>query len=182
MDKYPHYRGQFVYLNILSPSRTRVQAYQNLRRDILDISERVNFKYATDVWSPIYLVERSLDPADLFAIFRNADLGIVSSLHDGMNLVAKEYVAAAQPKNSRLILSEFTGAAKDLADAILINPYDPDQFAEAVKSAIEMPQKEREARMISLKQQVKERNVFEWAGRFMDELTGIKAPQNQKKK
>jgi len=175
LEKYPEYKGQFVFLMVVSPSRTLVPAYQNLRRDVLELAEKINFKYTVDVWWPIHLIERSFSPSDIYSLYRNADLAVVSSLHDGMNLVAKEYVAAAHPKRGRLILSEFAGAAKELTDAFLVNPYDTEQFADTIKTALEIPLKEREARMQSLKTQVRDKNVYRWAGKFLTELTDVKS-------
>ena len=112
----------------------------------------------------------------MHAFLRMAEIGIVSSLHDGMNLVAKEFVAAKTDLEGVLILSEFAGAARELSDALIINPYDTEQFADAIRRALEMAPEERQERMTRMRRQVEENNIYRWAANFLAELTSVPIP------
>lgn len=170
LEKYPELIGKFTFIQGGVLSRIHVQKYKDLNDDINATVERINWKYSSDSWQPIVMVRRHFNPKELIALYRMADLCVVSSLHDGMNLVAKEYIAAAKPDKGMLILSLFTGASRELTDAILINPYAPERFAEALKTALEMPPEEKEKRMAKMKEQIAENNIYKWAGKIIQAL------------
>jgi trehalose-6-phosphate synthase len=139
-----------------------------------DAYEKTNWKYSEAGWKPIVYLKRHFSHEEIRHYYALADLCIVSSLHDGMNLVAKEYVGAKVDGSGMLILSKFTGAARELTDAVLINPYATEEFADAIKFAIEMPTDERKARMASMRRVVSTNNVYRWAGNIITELTALK--------
>jgi trehalose-6-phosphate synthase len=135
--------------------------------------ETINWKYRSEDWKPIIHIKEHLSPATLHAFRRIADFFIVSSLHDGMNLVAKEYVASRVDEDGVLILSRFTGAARELTEALLINPYATDELAETIKEAIEMSPAARKKRMHKLREIVQNNNIYRWAGKIATELSNI---------
>ncbi|OGC07013.1 trehalose-6-phosphate synthase [candidate division WOR-1 bacterium RIFOXYD2_FULL_36_8] len=173
-EKYPEFIGKFTFIQAGVLSRIHIQRYKDLNDEINAQVERINWKYCNDScngnWSPIILVRRQFSQKELVAIYVMADICIVSSLHDGMNLVAKEYIATADPKKGMLILSRFTGAARELTDALLVNPYAPDAFADSIKTGLEMPQDEKEKRMLKMKSIVSENNIYRWAGKIIQSL------------
>ena len=150
-----------------------IKKYRELNAEIDDLVEEVNWKYKSDAWKPIIFVREHLSPITLLAFNRLAHFCIVSSLHDGMNLVAKEFVSSRSDEDGVLILSRFTGAARELAEALLINPYATDDFAESIKKAIEMPKEQKRTRMRKLRQVVEENNIYRWAGDIISELASL---------
>ena len=174
LEKYPEYRKRFVYIQIGAPSRTHIKRYHDFAAEVDEIIQKKNWKYSDESWQPIIYLNRNLPPEEIEAYYGVGDLCIVSSLHDGMNLVAKEYVAAKRGADAMLILSRFTGASRELADAVLINPYSIEEFADAIKFAIEMPAEERRMRMENMYKIVAENNVYRWAGNIITELTAMK--------
>ncbi len=168
LEKYPEFQGRFCYVQIGSLSRIHLDTYKKLNDDINSLVERINWKYSSDHWSPIVFVRRYFTPQQLLSIFRMANVCLVTSLHDGMNLVAKEFVAAND--KGMLVLSKFTGAARELSDAIQMNPYNHDQVAEALKQALTMPEKERKSRMKKMKNIIQENNIYNWAARIIQAL------------
>ena len=137
------------------------------------VAEEVNWRFGTEDWTPVVLARRHISHPDIYALYRRANLCIVSSLHDGMNLVAKEYVASRTDGDGVLILSRFTGASRELETALLINPYDTESFADAIRDAVEMPEDERRARMDKMRGIVSENNVFKWAGKVVAEIARL---------
>lgn len=176
LEKYPQYRGRFTFVELGAPSRTHIRRYRDHIAQLETIADEINWKYQTGDWQPIHFLVAHHDVRAVHAFLTMASMCIVSSLHDGMNLVAKEYVAAQAAREGVLILSEFAGAARELADAIIINPYDTEQFAEAIHSGVEMKAAERHARMDRLYQTVQEHNIYRWAATF---LTTLAATRNQ---
>ena len=176
LEKYPQYRGRFTHVALGAPSRTHIPRYREHLDRIEALADEINWKYQTDSWKPIRFLIAHHDAKTVHAFLRMAPMGIVSSLHDGMNLVAKEYVAAQAGGDGVLILSEFAGAARELADALIVNPYDIEQFAEALRAGIEMDAAERRARMQRLSRQVEEHNIYRWAANFLTELAATRAP------
>ncbi|MBN1526429.1 MAG: trehalose-6-phosphate synthase [Candidatus Omnitrophica bacterium] len=174
LEKYPEYRNKFVFIQLGAPSRTHIKRYHDLMAEIDELVEKVNWKYMEGEWKPIIYVKRHLSPEDIKPFYKMADTCIVSSLHDGMNLVAKEYVSAKNDLNGSLILSRFTGAARELTDAVQINPYAIEEFAESIKYALEMPPEERARRMENMRKSVAENNIYRWAGAMITELTALK--------
>ena len=174
LEKYPPYQGQFTFVQIGAPSRGHLKRYQDLMAEVEAEANRINARFQTDKWKPIVFLNRQHNHQEIQKYYRAADLCLVTSLHDGMNLVAKEFVAARHDERGVLILSCFTGAANELRDALLINPYDIDQTAEAIRCALEMDPEEKELRMQSMRKTVREHNVYRWAGSLIAELCELR--------
>jgi len=173
LEKYPEYQNKFVFVEAAAPSRTRIPAYMELDEEITKLVDQINWKYQRGYWEPIMFIEEKLGINKLLALYRTANVCIVSSLKDGMNLVAKEFIAANVDCNGVLILSRFAGATEELEDAIIINPYDIEGFADAIKDALEMPIKERRKRMNNLRANVRKNNVYKWLTDFISESAKI---------
>ncbi len=170
LEKHPELIGKVVLLQIGVLSRIHLKQYKDLNDEINDLIEDINWKYANGSWKPIIFIRQQYSFSQLTALYRLSDVGIVSSLHDGMNLVAKEYIASCSDAKGMLILSQFTGAARELLDAILINPYDRMQFSEGLYQALMMPEEERAKRMGKMREQIMVNNIYRWAGRIISEL------------
>jgi trehalose 6-phosphate synthase len=173
LEDNPEYREKVVFIQAGMPSRTQIDRYQNLMQQTDEIVENINNKYGTDSWKPIILLTRQLTVPALNALRRISRFCIVSSLHDGMNLVAKEYVAARNDEDGVLILSKFTGAAIELSDALLINPFAINEFALKIKEALEMPEDERRRRMKNMREIVAVNNIFRWGADNVSKLINI---------
>jgi trehalose 6-phosphate synthase len=156
-----------VFLQVASPSRTLIERYGQLNNDVTTLVERINARFASGDWKPIVLQHRHTEPPEIFRMYRAADLCYVSSLHDGMNLVAKEFLAARSDERGVLILSKFTGAARELAEALMVNPYDIEEASRALAAALRMPDEEQAARMRAMRRLVSEFNIYRWAGRML---------------
>ncbi len=174
LGEYSAYFGQFSFVQIGAPSRTNIKGYQDLIRQIEQEAARINEKFSTGSWKPIVLLKRHHDHAEIDQFYRAADLCMVTSLHDGMNLVAKEFVAARDDEQGVLILSGFTGASRELTDALVVNPYDVTQVAAAIAAALEMKPEEQMERMQRMRKVVKENNVYRWAGNLLSALADIR--------
>jgi alpha,alpha-trehalose-phosphate synthase [UDP-forming] len=174
LEKSPSYQGKFTFVQIGSPSRTHIKRYHDLLADVEAECERINWRFQSGKWKPIVFVKRHCSHQEISRYYRTADLCLVTSLHDGMNLVAKEFVAARQDEQGVLILSRFTGAARELLDAVLVNPYDIEHTADAIRASLEMDAEERRARMQRLRKVVKEQNIYRWAGSVIGELCGLR--------
>jgi alpha,alpha-trehalose-phosphate synthase [UDP-forming] len=169
-ENNPQYIRKMVFIQAGVTSRIHIDAYKALNKEIDNLVEEINWKYSADWWKPIVLWRETLSPLTLMALRKMADFCIVSSLHDGMNLVAKEFVASRIDEDGALILSPFTGSSRELTDALLVNPYATDNFAEAIKQAIEMPEDERKKRMRKMRNTVRENNIYKWAGDIISDL------------
>ena len=169
-ERWPEYRGRVVFVQIASPSRSRIERYQQLQREVRETVRRINEELGYRGWNPIVYRERHHDHREIAAYYRNADFCMVTALHDGMNLVAKEFIAGRDRDTGVLILSRFTGAARELRDALLVNPYDIEDTAAAVRQAVEMPQDEQRERMARMRAQVREHNIYRWAALLLAEL------------
>ena len=163
----PDLRERIRYIQVAVPSRGAVESYRRFRRDVEETVGRINGAFGTLRSTPVHYVHRSITPARLVALYRAADVMLVTPLRDGMNLVAKEFVAARDDEQGVLILSQFTGAAAELAEALVVNPYNIDQCAAALHLALTMSGTEQRARMRSLRGIVQEFNVYRWAGRML---------------
>ncbi|MEO6223355.1 MAG: trehalose-6-phosphate synthase [Vicinamibacterales bacterium] len=170
------YVGHFTFAQIAAPSRSRIQRYHDLEVEITNEANRINRRFETASWRPIVLLRRHHDHKEITRYYRAADLCFVTSLHDGMNLVAKEFVAAREDDDGVLILSRFAGASGELRDALIVNPYDTDELASALHRALVMPEAERIARMTRMRRAVRENNVYRWAGTLTSTLASI-SPQ-----
>jgi trehalose-6-phosphate synthase len=177
LEHTPRLRGSITLLQIAAPSRSKLPAYQALQQATLSEVERINDRFATTVWKPIVLIGKHQPPEQVFELYRSADFCIVNSLHDGMNLVAKEFVAARDDEDGVLILSTFTGASRELVEALLVNPFDVAETASAILRAIEMPREQRRRRMQLMRRTVKENNVYRWAGRMLMDAARIRQRQ-----
>jgi alpha,alpha-trehalose-phosphate synthase [UDP-forming] len=174
LEKYPPYQSQFTFVQIGAPSRSRLKRYHDLMAEVEVEANRINRRFQTDNWKPIVFLNHQHNHEQIQRYYRAADLCLVTSLHDGMNLVAKEFVAARHDERGVLILSCFTGAARELHDALQINPYDIDQTAEAIRFALEMEPEEKQARMRRMRKTVRERNVYHWAGSLIAQLCELR--------
>jgi len=174
LEKYPRFRKKFVFVQLAAPSRIHIKRYHDLIGEIDELVEKINWKYLDGSWKPILYLKRHFSADEIAPFYALADVCIVSSLHDGMNLVAKEYVAEKRDLQGSLILSQFTGAAKELTDAILINPYSIEEFADSIRYALEMPSEEKQKRMRNMRKTVTEHNVYRWAANIITELTALK--------
>ncbi len=174
LEKYPRYQGVFTFVQIGAPSRTHIKRYHDLQAEVEAEADRINWRFQADQWKPIILLNRQHSHREVESYYRAADLCLVTSLHDGMNLVAKEFVATRHDERGVLILSCFAGAARELRDAIQVNPYDIDQTAEAIRAALEMVPEEKQLRMQRMRKLVREHNVYRWAGSLIGELCDVR--------
>jgi trehalose 6-phosphate synthase len=179
LEVHPSYSGNFTFVQIGAPSRTHIQRYHDLVNAVEAEAARINSRFQTKDWKPIALLARHHGHNEILPYYRAADLCMVTSLHDGMNLVAKEFVAARDDEEGALILSQFTGASRELRDAIIVNPYDTEQLSEAIRISLEMDPAERRARMQRMRHIVKEHNVYRWAGSLISELSEIRLEENE---
>jgi trehalose 6-phosphate synthase len=158
---------------VVTPSRTKIPNYRKLRENIDMLAENINLKHGSGNWKPVVTIVGPLPTTTLAALKLMADLFIVSSLHNGMNLVAKEFIASRYDNEGVLLLSHFAGAAKELDDALLINPYAIDHAASSIEKALEMPRIERYKRMRRKRRVVRENNIYKWAADIILELTKL---------
>ncbi len=178
LENNPRHRGRICLLQIAAPSRGQLPAYQALQKQTYSEVERINGKYAAGNWRPIVLIDEQQEPLRVFELYRAADFCLVNSLHDGMNLVAKEFVAARDDEDGVLILSTFAGASRELVEAVLINPFDVTETAGAMEVAMRMSRDERRHRMSLMRRTVKENNVYRWAGRMLMDAARIRQRQS----
>jgi trehalose 6-phosphate synthase len=174
LEQHPELRGKFWFVQVAAPSRTLIERYRLLGEEVERITNRINARFGEGGRGPIVLLAKHHDPPEVFRLYRAADLCYVSSLHDGMNLVAKEFISARDDLRGVLVLSRFTGAARELTEALLVNPYDLDGASAALFAAVGMPAAEQEERMRSLRTLVAEFNVYRWAGRMLLDATSLR--------
>jgi trehalose 6-phosphate synthase len=177
LEKAPQYRGRVTFVVLGAPSRTHIRRYRELIGELETLADEINWRFRTDDWKPLHFLATHHDAATVNAFMRTSAVCIVSALHDGMNLVAKEYVAARDGGDGVLILSEFAGAARELSDALIINPYDTEQFAAAIQYALEMEPAEQATRMARMRRVVEENNVYRWAADLLTSLGETGAPR-----
>jgi alpha,alpha-trehalose-phosphate synthase [UDP-forming] len=178
LEMHPEYVGKVRFVQIGAPSRTRIPRYQELAKEIESLVEETNWKYGQDHWFPIIYRAAPHTTEDLLAFYRIADVCVASPLHDGMNLVAKEFVAARPDGDGVLVLSCFTGSARELEHSLQFNPYDVDQTALTLHQALTMEESERRGRMAALRETVARNNIYRWAGKMVDQLGRIAARRN----
>src|SRR6202453_1895515 len=174
LEKYPSYQGKFSFIQIGAPSRTHIKRYHDLLAEVEAEAERINWRFQSGSWKPIVFLKRQHSHEEIEPYYRAAALCLVTSLHDGMNLVAKEFAAARRDERGVLILSQFTGAARELRDALLVTPYDIDQTAEAIRAALEMEPEEKQMRMHRMRELIKEHNIYRWAGDLVTALCEVR--------
>jgi len=173
-ERYPNYLGQFTFVQIGAPSRTHIKRYHDLLAEVGAEVDRINWRFQNPQWKPILYLNRHHTHQEIQRYYKAADLCMVTSLHDGMNLVAKEYVAACEDDQGVLILSQFTGASRELHDALIVNPYDIEQLAEAIRFALAVDPAQRSARMHRMRQVVKNFNIYRWAADLTASLCEIR--------
>jgi alpha,alpha-trehalose-phosphate synthase [UDP-forming] len=169
-EKYPVHLGHFIFVQIGVPSRTHIEDYQYVVNAIETRIIQINEKYRTDEWEPLIFLKRQHNFDELVPFYKMADVCIISSLHDGMNLVAKEFIAASSNDRGVLVLSRFTGAARELEHALLINPYDTESFADTLNSALTMSQEEQKTRIARMRLRVAENNIYTWAQKILNDV------------
>jgi len=174
IEEHPYYLERLTMVQIAAPSRSRIPSYIELNRKVKETVERINQRYQTAQWKPILLIERQCSHAVVDLWYRAAAVCLVTSLHDGMNLVAKEYVAAHDDEDGVLVLSKFTGAATELLDALIVNPYDIEGVAEAIHQALEMNLDERRKRMHRMRHHVMDHNIYRWAASILGDLRELR--------
>ena len=179
LEKWPAYQKKFTFVEIGAPSRTHIQRYHDFLVEVEAEAARVNARFQTANWKPIAFLARHHSHHEILPYYRAADFCMVTSLHDGMNLVAKEFVAARDNEDGALILSQFTGASRELRDAIIVNPYDTEQVGAAIRQALEMDPVECRTRMQRMRRTVKEHNVYRWAGNLIAELSEIRIEETE---
>lgn len=167
LELEPKWIGKFTFVQIAAPSRSSLDQYRHFDSDVRALGIRINTRFGQDGYEPICLKIQHHEPSQVYEYFRGSDVCFVSSLHDGMNLVAKEFVAARDDEQGVLILSQFTGAARELPEALIVNPYNIDQCAAALHMALEMPKADQRNRMQSMRGLIQEFNVYRWAGRML---------------
>src|SRR5487761_214193 len=174
MEKYPSYQKQFTFIQMGAPSRTNIKRYCDLLADVESEADRINWRFQAANWRPIVFLKRHHSHAEIERYYKAAHLCMVTSLHDGMNLVAKEFVATRDDGQGMLILSGFTGASRELRDALIVNPYDTEQLASAIYYALEMDPEERATRMRRMRRVVSDHNVYRWAANLIAEVAEVR--------
>jgi trehalose 6-phosphate synthase len=167
LTENPEWHGNFAFVQVAAPTRSKLSNYRLLQEEAEALARDINERHGGNGYEPIKLLIRHHEPDEVFELFRAADLCIVSSLHDGMNLVAKEFVAARDDEQGVLILSAFAGASRELSEALIVNPYNAHAMGQTINRALTMPQPEQRERMRLMRDQVKERNVYRWAGQML---------------
>ena len=189
LERHPRFLGRFTFVQLAAPSRTVIERYRQYNESVEDLARRINERFGTPEYRPVVLLRSHHEPPTVFRYYRAADLCYVSSLHDGMNLVAKEFIAARDDEQGVLVLSQFTGAARELTEALIVNPYDLDEASDALATALTLSEAEQRDRMRSMRAFIAEFNVYRWAGRMLADaarlrsrdrltgrLTGLMAP------
>jgi trehalose 6-phosphate synthase len=173
LQRHPELKGTFSFVQVGAPSRVHIPAYRRLNEDLEATADEINWRHGQGTWRPILFVNEHYDPEQVFELYRISAGCVVSSLHDGMNLVAKEFVASRDDGQGVLILSQFTGAARELNDALQINPYATDEFADALYLALTMPPEEQQQRMARMQKQINDNNIYRWAGMLLSEASKL---------
>ena len=174
LEKYPEFTGKFTFVELGAPSRTHIKRYHDLIAEVEEIAEKINWRFQTKEWKPIVFLKAHHSHETINRYYKASDICMVTSLHDGMNLVAKEFAASRGDEDGVLILSQFTGASRELSDAIIVNPYDIEGMADAIYSALNMDLFERSERMKRMRALIREYNIYRWAGDLITELARLR--------
>jgi trehalose 6-phosphate synthase len=174
LEQHPEFQGRFTFAQLAAPSRVKIPRYKLLNETVDLLAERINQRFGTTDYKPIILLRSHHEPPEVYRYYRAADLCYVSSLHDGMNLVAKEFVAARTDLRGVLLLSEFTGAARELTEALIVNPYDLESSSEAMAAALTMPVEEQQDRIRSMRSLLVQFNVYRWAGKMLADAARLR--------
>lgn len=173
LNKYPSYQGNFTFIQIAAPSRTKVQKYRDFALEVEKEVQRINSLFKTKKWKPILFLGRHHSHEEIQKFYKLANFCLVTSLHDGMNLVAKEFVATRDDEKGVLILSQFTGASRELKEAFIVNPYNGEQTADKIKEALEMKPFEQTKRMRDMREVIKNYNVFRWSAELLKSMINL---------
>ncbi len=173
-EKSPEFVEKFTFVELGAPSRTHIKRYRDLLTEMEEMVEKINWRFQTKKWKPIVFLKAHHSHETIAPFYRASDICMVTSLHDGMNLVAKEYVAARDDEGGALILSQFTGASRELKDAVIVNPYDIEGMADGIRFSLKMAPAERSGRMKRMRARIKEHNVYFWAGNLIAELARLR--------
>ncbi|MDD2276177.1 MAG: trehalose-6-phosphate synthase [Smithellaceae bacterium] len=174
LETHPDMAGRFCFIQIAAPSRSVLEEYQAFDARVRALAAQINERFSRDGYQPVHLRVEHHEPRDINRYYRAVDVCLVTSLHDGMNLVAKEFVAARDDERGVLVLSRFTGAAHELYEALIVNPYHIEQTADALYQALTMPEFEQQARMRSMRSMVRDFNVYRWAARMLLDAARIR--------
>jgi trehalose 6-phosphate synthase len=180
LENYPAYLQRFSFVQIGAPSRTDIPRYKQFLEEVGVEANRINARFESGRWKPIVLLQRHHSHEEIARFYRAASVCLVTSLHDGMNLVAKEFIAAREDNRGALILSSFTGAAQELRDALLVNPYDVDQLARSIHQALEMSEEQQGESMSHMRKIVLENNVYRWAANLISDVSEIRAQNTER--
>ncbi|PIY86349.1 MAG: trehalose-6-phosphate synthase [Nitrospirae bacterium CG_4_10_14_0_8_um_filter_41_23] len=174
LEKYPEFGGEFTFVELGAPSRTHIKRYRDLTTEVEEMVDRINWRFHTKTWVPIVFLKGHHSHKEIYPFYKVADICMVTSLHDGMNLVAKEFVSSRDDEDGVLILSQFTGASRELKDAVIVNPYDIEGMADAIFLSLKMTPDERSERMKRMREVVKEHNIYRWAGDLITALARLR--------
>lgn len=174
LERHPELIGGFALVQLAAPSRTQIKKYRDLVSDVEETAQSINRRFATATWKPVHLEIRGFSPQEVRLHYAMADSALVTPLHDGMNLVAKEYVASCADDDGVLVLSTFAGAAQELEGALIVNPYDADAVAAALMRAIDMPPSERRARMKAMREQIAKNSIYDWSAKLLRDLIEVR--------
>jgi trehalose 6-phosphate synthase len=173
-EKYPEFLERFTFVELGAPSRTHIKRYRDLLAEIEEMVEQVNWRFRTKAWKPIVFLKAHHSHETIDPFYRACDVCMVTSLHDGMNLVAKEFVATRDDVDGVLILSQFAGASRELKDAVIVNPYDIEEMADAICRSLKMEAGERSERMQRMRETIREFNIYRWAGSLISDLARLR--------
>jgi trehalose 6-phosphate synthase len=175
LERYPEFRRRFTFVQLAAPSRIEIDRYRQYNESVERLATRINERFAEGDYRPVVLLRSHHEPPAVFRYYRAADVCYVSSLHDGMNLVAKEFIAARDDERGVLVLSQFTGAARELTEALIVNPYDLDEASDALATALRLSPEEQRDRMRSMRAFIAEFNVYRWAGRMLVDAARLRS-------
>lgn len=175
---HPEWRGRFVFVQVAVPSRSHIAPYQRIEDEVDRTVEEINFRWKERDWQPILFLKEHHEPVEMAALHRLARFAAITSLHDGMNLVAKEFIADRVDDDGVLVLSQFTGAARELTDTLQVNPFAAHEIAHAMHAALTMPLEERSRRMKRMREHVQRHNTYRWGGKVLSELLKFDFPEN----
>jgi trehalose-6-phosphate synthase len=176
LEWHPEWVRKLVFVQVAVPSRSHLPQYRRVEEEVDELADRVNWRFGTDEWKPVVVVKEHQEPEEMMALHRLARFFVVSSLHDGMNLVAKEFVASRADDEGVLILSRFTGAHRELPESLGVNPFAEHELADAIHRAVTMPADEQQRRMRRMREQVAHNNVYRWAGKILSTLLKLDVP------
>jgi trehalose 6-phosphate synthase len=174
LEENPALRGRYVFVQLASPTRTRIRRYQQVGEALQEAATRVNARFGTGSWQPIHLQMKTFSAEEVRQYYAMADSALVTPLHDGMNLVAKEYAASCEDGDGALVLSEFAGAARELDGALVVNPYDTQQVAQTILRVVHMPLAERRARMQTMRERIATSSIYDWSERLLADMNAVR--------